>query len=292
MKPELRRLAGIILGLALALGLSACSAVKLGYNTAPELAYWWLDGYADFGGEQQAPVRAELARLHAWHRAQELPRIAEVLGRMEQLAPGEISPQQACGIVADAQARMRAVADAVGPTAGAVAITLAPRQLRHLERKFSDSNEKFRREMVDAPAADAQDKRYEQMLDRIEMVYGRLEPAQREILRQGIAASAYDARRILADRERRQQDLLQTLRQLHRRHPSPEDARQELRAWLDRAQHAPDPVYRAWQQGLVEEGCRTFAAVHASTTVAQREQAVRRLRAYQRDLLELSAASQ
>jgi hypothetical protein len=34
-----------------------------------------------------------------------------------------------------------------------------------------------------------------------------------------------------------------------------------------------------------------FSAVHASTTVAQRQQAVRRLRAYQRDLRELSAQS-
>jgi hypothetical protein len=291
MKLELRRLAGIILVLALSLGLSACSAIKLGYNTVPELAYWWLDGYADFSGGQQAQVRAELARMHAWHRQQELPRVAEVLAGMEQLAPGEISPQQACAIVADAQARMQAVTDAIGPAAGTLALTLTPRQLRHLERKFHDSNDKFRREMVDPPAADAQDKRYEQMVDRLEMVYGRLDANQRAVLRQGIAASAYDARRILADRERRQHDLFLTVRQIQRTKASPEDAREQLRAWLDRAQHAPDAGYRAWQQGLVEEGCRTFSAVHASTTSAQREQAVRRLRAYQRDLRELSAQS-
>ena len=283
------RLGGIIVALALSLVLSACSAVKLGYNTLPDLAYWWLDGYADFADAQQTPVRAELARLHGWHRREELPRIAELLARMEQLAPGDISPQQACGIVTDAQVRLQAVVQAVSPAMGDVAASLAPRQLRHLDRKFRSSNDKFRSEMIDVPPAQAQDKRFDQALERIEMVYGRLDEPQRAVLRQGIAASAYDAQRILADRQRRQQDLLETLRRLHRAHPAPEEARQQVLAWFDRAQHAPDPAYRAWQQGLVEEGCRIFAAVHASTTAQQREQAVRRLRAYQRDLRELSA---
>ncbi len=40
-------------------GLSACSAIKIGYNNLPELSYWWLDGYVDFDG---APTkgRAEI----------------------------------------------------------------------------------------------------------------------------------------------------------------------------------------------------------------------------------------
>lgn len=286
------RLGGIILALALSLGLSACSAIKLGYNALPDVAYWWLDGYADFGGEQQAPVRAELARLHAWHRREELPRIAEVLARMEQLAPGEVDAQQACGIVADLQARLDAIAQATSPSVGAVAVSLAPRQLRHMEHRFRESNDKFRAERVDVPPERAREKRYEQMLERLETVYGRLDGPQRAVLRRGIAASAYDAGRILADRQRRQQDLLATLRHLHRAHASPEEAREQLLAWLARARHAPDPAYRTWQEGLVQEGCRIFAAVHASTTPAQREQAVRRLRAYQRDLRELSAQAQ
>ena len=43
------------------------------------------------------------------------------------------------------------------------------------------------------------------------------------------------------------------------------------------------------RDALIQEGCRTFTAVHQVTTPAQREQAARRLRAYQRDLQELAA---
>lgn len=278
------RLGGIIVALALSLVLGGCSAIKLGYNTLPEWLYWWLDGYADFSDAQEPLVRGEIARLHRWHRQEELPQVAELLARMEQLAPGEITPQQACGIVADAQARMQAALDAIGPEIGVVAVTFDEKQLRHMERKFRRNNEKFR----DQP----QDKRYEDMLDRLETVYGHLDAPQRAVLRESLAESSYDRARILADRQRRQQDLLQVLRQAGRAHLPPDEARAQLRAWADRAMHAPDPVYRAWQEGLVQEGCRIFAAVHHATTPAQREHAVRRLRAYQRDLRELSAQPQ
>lgn len=286
------RIAGIILVLAGALALSACSAVKLGYNTVPDLVYWWLDGYVDFNDGQRGPVRSEIARAHAWHRQQELPRIAELLARMEQLAPGEISADQACMLVQQVRERLDAVAEQVEPAVAAIAITLQPRQLRHLERKLRDRNETFRKENVEPAPEQLQARRFERMLERAGMIYGRLDEPQRAVLRQGVAQSAWDAARILADRERRQQDLLQTLRRIARPDTPVPEARAQLRAWLDRAQNAPDPAYRAWQEGLVQEGCRTFAAVHQSTTPAQRDQAVRRLRAYQRDLRELAAQPQ
>ena len=86
MKP-LARIAAIILVLAASLGLSACSAIKLGYSTLPEVAFWWLDGYVDFQEEQEPDARRELARLHDWHRREELPKLVEILARMEDWNP-------------------------------------------------------------------------------------------------------------------------------------------------------------------------------------------------------------
>lgn len=291
MKPlDRSRMAGIILALAASLALSACSAVKLGYETLPEIAYWWLDGYADFSDEQRVQVRADLARLQAWHRRNELPRLAGLLADLQERMPGEITPQQACAFVAEAQARADAAADFAEPAVVALAMSLTAPQLRHIERKFRSRNDSFRKEQVEPAAEERHEKRLAQVLERFEMLYGRLEEAQRAVLREGIARSAYDAARILADRQRRQQDLLQVLRRVTGPEASPELARTELRAWLERARHAPDPAYRAWQEGLVQEGCALFAAVHASTTPGQRDEAVRRLRGWQRDLRELAQA--
>ena len=59
--------------LSLAVVLAGCSAVQLGYNTLPEISYWWLDGYLDFEDGQREQVRGGIAAIQAWHRAHELP---------------------------------------------------------------------------------------------------------------------------------------------------------------------------------------------------------------------------
>ena len=288
MKLIVSRTAGIILALGLAMGLAACSAIKLGYGTLPELAYWWLDGYVDFDDTQGPLARQELARLHGWHREQELPKLGELLGRVEQMAPGSITAPQACAVIGEVQVRMNAVAERAEPAILGLVATLSGEQLQHLERKYRRNNDSYRKDWITAGPEAQREKRYEQMLDRLETIYGELADAQRNVLRQGIAQSMFDPQRVLNERKRRQQDLLQTLRRMAEPGVAPDTARTLLRGYLERTQRSPDTAYRAWQEALLQESCRIFSAVHESTTAPQREQAVRRLRAYQRDLRELS----
>ena len=66
----------IIIGL-LALLLSGCSAVRLGYDNGPSLALWWLDGYLDLDRSQEARAKPLLEAWFAWHRATQLPDYAQ-----------------------------------------------------------------------------------------------------------------------------------------------------------------------------------------------------------------------
>ncbi|HSV80336.1 MAG TPA: DUF6279 family lipoprotein [Ramlibacter sp.] len=284
------RLAGIIVALACAVALAGCSAVKLGYGNGVNLAYWWLNGYLDFSDAQGAQARGELERLHAWHRQQELPRVIELLARAEQLAPGAVSPEQACAIVAEGRARLEAVAERADPAVVAIAMTLTPAQLRHLERKQRKNIDKFRRDWIDATPAEQKERRVDFLQERFEMIYGRLEAPQRAVLRRGVEQSIFEPQRMLDDRQRRQQDLLQTLRQVIAPGQPVAEARTLLRGYLDRMQRPPDAAHRTWQNALLQENCRLFAALHESTTPQQREQAVRRLRGYQRDVRELAGS--
>ena len=284
------RFRGIILALALALVLAGCSAIKLGYNALPNIAYLWLDGYVDFSDEQAPRVRDELARLLAWHRQEELPRVLQVLARMEQMAAGEITAPQACTVVAEARERLNAVAARAEPGTVALAATLTGRELRHMQRKFRRNNERFEQEWVALPPAERFEKRLRQQLERAETIYGRLDEPQRALLRQRIEQSVWDPARSYGEIQRRQQELLQVLRRIsHGSRVSEAEARAQLRGWLARIEKAPDPGYRAYQEAMLQEGCTTFALLHQSTTAEQREQAVRRLRAYQRDVRDLMA---
>jgi hypothetical protein len=287
---EVSRLARIIGLLTLAAALASCSAVKLGYNNLGDLAYWWLDSYVDLDDEQGTRVREDLARLHAWHRTEELPRLAQMLHRMEELASGDITAAQACVFAGQVRERLTAVAGQGEAAAIALASTLSAEQLQHIERKYGRNNAEYRRQWVRRSPAEVVDRRVRQFLDRSENLYGSLNDSQRKLLRRELEQSTFDPQRNLAERMRRQQDALETLRRIAGEPLPAADARALLRGYLARVQEPPDPVQRQYQQQVLDEACRTFATLHNSTSMAQRQSAVRRLRAYQRDLRDLASS--
>jgi hypothetical protein len=281
---------GRIIGLAaLAAALAACSAIKLGYNNIDGLAYWWLDSYLDFSDEQETRVREDLDRLHSWHRANELPQFIALLQAMEQAAPADVTVPQACGFFTQVQHRLEALSERAEPAVVTLAIGLAPEQLVHLERKYEKVNQEFRKEWIRPTPGEVAEKRFDKFIERGEMIYGKLDEPQRAVVRRQLQQSVFDGKRLLAERQRRQRDTLQTLRKVAGQPISLAEARGLLRAYLERQRQPPDPADRAYQQSLIDEACANAAALHNSTSAAQREAAVRRLRAYQRDLRELSA---
>ncbi|MBL8338915.1 MAG: hypothetical protein JNM97_19275 [Rhodoferax sp.] len=284
-----RRIIGLLAVLLAAVLLQGCSAVKLAYNNAPELAYWWIDGYADLDDAQSLKVREELARLQQWHRANELPRIAELLQRTRQVALADATPEQVCTLFAEVRKRFDAVvAQAEAPTV-AVAMTMRPAQLAHLEARFAKGNTEWRQEWMAGTAAERAARRLKSAVERSEQFYGTLEERQLAVLRNAIAQSSFDPALSYAERQRRQRDVLQALREgTTTPPPGVAQATQLFRATVDRSITSPDAAYRAYAERAIAESCRTFAQLHNSTTPEQRERAVRRLAAYERDARELA----
>ena len=279
-----------LLGVVLASGLlQGCSAIKLAYNNAPELAYWWLDGYADLDDAQSLKVREELVRLQQWHRTNELPRIAELLQKTRQMALTDTTPEQVCGLFDEARKRVDAVtAQAEAPTV-AVAMTLRPSQLTHMEARFAKGNAEWREEWIDGSIAERQERRLQKTIERSEQFYGTLEERQLAVLRGAIQQSSFDPQRSYRERLRRQRDVIQALREATTSPPpGPVQATAIFRATLERTLNSPDPSYRSYAVRAIGDSCRTFALLHNSTTAEQRERAARRLAAYERDARELT----
>ena len=128
----------------------------------------------------------------------------------------------------------------------------------------------------DLPPAERRDKRIKQLEGRFESVYGRLEEPQRAVLRQQLDAWPFDPAKVLAERQRRQADTMQMLRQLQSGPLGPAEARRVVQAWLARAQASPDAAFRQQQEQGMRQACQLVAAVHAAATPAQREAAVER----------------
>ncbi|MBG9389666.1 DUF6279 family lipoprotein [Caenimonas aquaedulcis] len=284
---RLRNIIGVLAAAAL---LAGCSTIKLGYNNLDEIAYWWLDGYVDFSDDQSVRVRQDLGRLHRWHRANELPQFASLLRTIEEAVPGDIAPAQACAYFGKVRERLDVLAIEAEPAVVTLASGLSAAQLQHLERQYAKGNAKFRKEWVELNASELAEKRLEQFTERSEMIYGKLDDAQLAVLRRQIQQSSFDPARMLAERQRRQRDALQTLRAVSATSSMTlAESRALMRGFLDRMREPAAAAERSYQQSMIEEGCRSFSALHNSMTPAQRNVAARRLRAWQRDLQELAA---
>jgi hypothetical protein len=282
-----KRIIGWLLTLVALLLLQACSAIKLAYNNAPELGYWWLDAYADFQGDQSVKVRDELARLHQWHRRDELPKIAELLQKIQPLALGDLAASTVCALFADSRERYQAVVNQVEPAAAALVMGLKPEQLSHIEDKLNKNNDEYRKEWGKLTPGERLEKRLKSSLERAEEFYGKLDEKQVSTLRSALEASNFDSALSATERQRRQADLLQTLKSASGK-TSATEVLASLRGYMQRSSESPNAAYRAYSDKLTQESCANFALLHNSTTPEQRSRAARRLGAYERDARELA----
>jgi hypothetical protein len=283
-----------IIGWALcaAAALSGCSAVRIGYDQAPTLAWWWLDGYLDFDARQAPAVKDALAQWFAWHRKNQLPDYAELLAAAQVQVLQPATAAQVCRWNDELRARIEVgLAQAVPPAAD-----LLPRigaaQLEHLERRYQKSNRDFEQDFLQADPDERRAAAVERTIDRAEMLYGRLDPRQRQLIAAGVEASPFDPAAWLVERRELQAQVLQTLARLTAGGPARADRASNvagLEALAQRMLRTPPGPYRDYQRRLTEYNCAFIARLHNSTTPAQRQAARDKLRGWEEDLRVLAA---
>ena len=282
----------LVLGLVLA-WLSGCSALRLGYNQAPELAYWWLDGYVDFDGAQSDRVRAGLAQWQAWNRRTQLPEYALflALARADVMEP--TTAEKSCTRWNEALGRLDVAAEQAVPQIAELLPTLKATQLIHIEQRYAKSNDTFRSDFLQADPQERREKSLDRAVERAETLYGRLDDAQRDAVAKAVAASPFEAERWLSERIRRQQELLQLLRRFGpdatERDRDPALAQAAVRVYLQGLRVSPRDDYRRYAQRLAQFNCGFAASVHNATSAAQRQTARAKLAGWEGDLRALAA---
>lgn len=285
----LRTTLGVVGLVLVGLLMAGCSTVKLAYNQAPQLLSWQLNRYLDLTLPQAERVRDELADLHRWHRDTLLPEHAGLLQKLRQQLPAPMSAEQACRAYADLRTQIDQLLARAEPSLVWLASDLSEAQIRSLQKKQADSNADWKKEWLDLPPDKLREHRYQLLLSRTEDFYGTLQEPQKAALRSYIAQSSFDPQRTYAERQRRQQDLVQVLRKIAAERGNTEQARTLLRGYLARLNTSPDAAYQRYAATLVDEGCAGFALVHSAMTPAQRLQAVASIGAYEQDFIALAA---
>ena len=287
-----------IIGLAFVVLLAGCSVLRIAYSQAPTFTYWWIDGYLDLNGEQSLKLRDGIERWFDWNRRVEMPRYAALLVRAQrEVMEPTLSTDQLCAWRDEAQRRFDVALDEATPVFATLLVSLTPEQIRHMERKMAKDGDELKNDFAQTDKADRAKASFKRTLERYENLYGRLDDAQRAKLTQLLAASPFDADRWLAERERRNRDLVTLLTTVSTAGKSADSATAQAQAQAavhmiaERALRSPRPDYRAYQQRLTQQNCALAAAMHNATSPAQRQYARNKLKSWEEDVRMIGAGA-
>ncbi len=284
---RLRRhgLRALVLALSLAL-LSACSAIRIGYNQADTILAWMADDYFDFDAAQKQDFNTRIDRLLKWHRQEQLPDYARFLTQIKQRGQKQVSRDDAAWMVEGAKARFRAIAQHGAPDAAELLATLTPDNIRALEKQFAKTNQKFAREYkLNGTPDDRKRARLERTLKQVREWAGTLTHAQEErITALNDAIPSTDVMRH-QDRQRRQQEFLALLKLRHDKSAFVP----QLQAWLTDWEKGRALSFEKAQADAFDKRVALYLEVERMLTPQQREHVLHKLQEYIDDIHALTA---
>lgn len=275
-----------VLLLALLALLSGCSTgVKVAYNNADTLLLWRIKGYVDLQPPQSQALQASVARVHAWHRTQELPQVVALLHTAGASASDGLTRDEAYRLLDEARGRYDALADIVAREGAPVLASLTQQQRETLRRRLAEDNQRFAAEFVAVDDAKLRQQRAQHVLEYVQRFYGELRPDQRELV---LAASkgmplTYADR--LEHRARRNVELMQLLE----RYPNAESLRPALRYWLVEWESGRTPAHAQRARQILDQSVQMLVDLDRTLTPVQRRYLVARLDRYATDVSTLAA---
>ncbi|HYR34268.1 MAG TPA: DUF6279 family lipoprotein [Burkholderiales bacterium] len=274
----------VVCTLFIAALLSGCSTVRLVYDNADTYLRWRAALYLDPDGAMADELDERIAEFMAWHRAQALPKYAQLVDEATRRFERKLQPADLVwgydAIMTQARESLRAAAVQGAPLLD----RLSPQQIAHLEKRLSEDNRRFARENLRGSERERRRRRTERNVERLEDWVGRLSQAQRDRVAQ------YSERAPLLDEfrdrdhKRIQAELLAILRAKEAEKRLPDVA-----ASWDRGR---DPAYVAALEASRSEYFAMALDIDRSLSGQQRARALHELRRYADDFRALSRERQ
>lgn len=274
------------------LALTSCNTVKLGYNNAQELTYWWLHRYVHFSEAQKPVIKAELATLHEWHRLNEIPAYIQILESLQQSVMHDMNSSQVCLVAENVRDRFKILNLQIEPIAEKISPSLTHEQLAHIEKHFAKNNEKWRKDWLDDSEQKREEHRLKLSIKRAEMLYGKLNDGQRKVLQQNIRQSSFNADTSYAERLGRQADFIAMLERIIDNKLTAPDIKLQVSAYFNRLVNGSGPAYQQYMKRMTLDACAGIAKLHNATDMKQRQRAAEKLASYIKDLNALKASAQ
>jgi hypothetical protein len=266
--------------LVLVAAIAGCASVmRVAYNNGDFALRMVANEYLDLQGKQTEVFKARFARLHEWHRVEELPRYADALDSAAARILRGATRADVTWAVATIRERYRSLAAQAVDESIPVLMTLAPDNLAALRKKFEASNLKFTEQYMTGDAAARKSARIDAIEGRFAEWLGSVSDAQRNLIADYVRTQPANRAMRLADRKARQQELVDMLE----RERDPAVLREKLRAFFVNYDSHRSAEFarasRAWEERLIT----LITGVLDTASPAQREYAAVRLTRYAED---------
>ena len=260
-----------------ALALGGCAMIKVGYENADTVGLLWFNRYLDLTSEQKDFAKPRMRQLVNWHRKTQLPDYVTLTQDLKRRAPNDITVADVTQINAQLKKRGETMAQHAIPDLADLALRLAPENIEAMRERFATNDTKFRDEMMRGGVDGQQKARYEKALDRAEEWYGRFSRDQRATIRKLSDARPMNNDMLFAERQRREQEILEILTRVQKEKPSRDAVIALLKTYADRFDLSPDPQRRAFIESLRKSTDEMNAAIHNLATTEQRAKAADKL---------------
>ena len=246
--------------------------MRLVYDNADVYLSWRANHYLNLDEAMTEELDERIASFMAWHRAQALPKYAQLADEARRRFDRSLQPADLVwgydSVVAQAREALRAATEKIAPLLD----RLTPQQIAHLERRLGEDNRRFARENLRGSERERRRRRTQRNVERLEDWVGGLSRAQVERVKQ------YSERAPLLDEfrdrdhKRLQAELLAVLRANEAKKRLP-----ELVANFDRGR---DPAYAAAIEASRKEYVAMVLDIDRNLSREQRARASRELGRY------------
>jgi len=275
--------------LAAVLALSACSAVKLGYNNSASIAHTYLVNKIDFEPQQEVLLKTSLSALVQWHRENELPVLAAELNKAREIlapASGEIqaiTPAQLLGFNQALRDSLRRTVNQAAPALATNLLGFYPNQINEIQRQLDKSNEEYRAERLAADPQQQWIENAERTASRFERWLGKLTPAQHKRIEQWAQMSAQSAQANYQRRLNRQEEFMKLVNLAANRQIDHASLSQQLALLMNRWQTPATEMEAKQQQARQAQALAMTADVLNLASPKQRAKAAQEAQKWAND---------
>ncbi len=256
--------------------LAGCSGVRLAYNNADTVVRWMADDYFAIEGAQEEDFRARLARFHAWHRSEELPRYSTLLTNAGQKLAEGMSKQELVWAWDSVWGYYRRMAAQAAPDLALVLPTLTPAQFARLDKRFAESRVEYTKKYLKGSEADQRERRDKRNLELMREWFGDLSGKQEDQIKLASAKLPLLYALRLQNRQRRQTEFIALLKT----YPTAAELEPQLLAWLTNWEEGASSEYQRMSELHREMYIQMLLELDRNLTPVQRAHAVNRLNEY------------